>query len=239
MRIQRIIIITIILFINFVWVRFSFAAPINNKFGIHLAVPTDEDLEAAGQLANSSGGDWGYVTLVIQENDRNTEKWQGIFDRLRRLHLIPIIRLATGPQGDMWRKPEKVDAESWASFLDGLNWVVKNRYIILFNEPNHAKEWGGAVSPVDYAQTAGLFAKTLKKQNADFFVMLAGFDAAAPSWLPYFEDESIFLKEMIEREPSIFDAIGGWVSHSYPNPGFSGTPYETGRNSIRSYEWEL
>ena len=82
----------------------------NNKFGIHLAVPTDEDLEAAGQLANSSGGDWGYVTLVIQENDRNTEKWQGIFDRLRRLHLIPIIRLATGPQGDMWRKPEPSEA---------------------------------------------------------------------------------------------------------------------------------
>jgi hypothetical protein len=43
----------------------------NNKFGIHLAVPSREDEQSAAKLVNSHGGSWGYVTLVIQDNDRN------------------------------------------------------------------------------------------------------------------------------------------------------------------------
>ena len=33
--------------------------------------------------------------------------------------------------------------------------------------------------------------------------------------------------------------IDGWASHSYPNPGFSGSPYAVGRGTVRTYEWEL
>ena len=47
----------------------------NNKFGIHLAVPNKEDIKKTAELVNSSGGQWGYVTVVIQENDRNFAKW--------------------------------------------------------------------------------------------------------------------------------------------------------------------
>jgi len=216
-----------------------FANEANNKFGIHLAQPHLEDLKKVAELVNSNGGDWGYVTLVIQENDRNSQKWQEIFDLLRKYHLIPIIRLATTPLGDNWKQPNPSDAYSWASFLDSLNWVVKNRYVVLFNEPNHATEWGGAVDPKNYADVAFAFAKTLKERNSNFFVMLAGFDASAPHLPPKFYDEKLFLKDLIDHQPEIFKFIDGWASHSYPNPAFSGSPYDFGRGTVRTYQWEL
>jgi len=211
----------------------------NNKFGIHLAQPHLEDLKKAAELVNSSGGDWGYVTLVIQENDRNKQKWQEIFNLLRKYHLIPIVRLATIPEGPNWKLPNDSDADSWVDFLDSLNWVVKNRYIVLFNEPNHGNEWGGQVDPKDYAKVAFSFAKALKEKNPNFFVMLAGFDASAPHLPPKYYDEELFLKDLINSQPEIFKFIDGWSSHSYPNPAFSGSPYDFGRGTIRTYQWEL
>ncbi|MGB9707490.1 MAG: hypothetical protein ACPL1D_01925, partial [Microgenomates group bacterium] len=257
--------------------------PQNNIFGIHLAQPHLEGLKKVKELVNSSGGDWGYVTLVIQENDRNLQKWQEIFDLLRQYHLIPIIRLATKFEGENWRRPTLSDISSWVEFLDSLNWVVKNRYIVLFNEPNHASEWGGVVDPQDYGKVAFAFASALKKKNQDFFVMLAGFDASSPHQPPKYWDEEKYLKNLFninlletelafpqalresvaprsssESEVSLrrslaqtssFCAnfiecfnnglISGWVSHSYPNPDFSGSPYDWGRGTIHTYLWEL
>lgn len=216
-----------------------FADSSNNIYGIHLAQPQLEDIRSAADLVNSNGGKWGYVTLVIQENDRDKNKWQGIFDLLRELHLIPIIRLATQPVGENWRRPEVEDAQSWADFLNSLNWVVKNRYLVLFNEPNHGSEWGGEVDEKSYAQVAFSFAKTLKEKNPDFFLMLAGFDASTPSWRPGMEDEEVFLSKVLSENPKIFEYIDGWSSHSYPNPGFSGSPWDFGRGTVRTYQWEL
>ncbi len=245
----RLILLVIILFLPFS----IFAANSNNKFGIHLAQPHIEDFPKVKELVNSNGGDWGYITLIIQENDRNKEKWQEIFNRLRQYYLVPIIRLATSAEGENWRRPEVKDAQGWADFLDSLNWVVKNRYIILFNEPNHGSEWGGEVDEKSYAEVSLEFAKKLKEKNKDFFIMLAGFDASAPSWQPGMEDEKTFLEKMfsVGNDPRVVQSTGehmgsslqeyidGWASHSYPNPGFSGSPYESGRGTIRTYEWEL
>lgn len=217
--------------------------PPNNKFGIHLAVATEEDLQEAAQLLNSGGGDWGYVTLVIEEKDRQREKWQRVFDQMRALHLIPIVRLATSMEGGSWRRPKVEDAQNWADFLDSLNWVIKNRYLVLFNEPNRADEWGGGVDPEDYGKVAFEFAKALKEKNPDFFIMMAGFDAAAPGKPPNYEDEEVFLRKMIaglaKEKKEIFAYLDGWASHSYPNHGFVGSPYGVGRNSVRTYLWEL
>jgi len=231
--------ILIVFFVSFLISKNVIANEPNNKFGIHLAQPHLEDLKKVSELVNSSGGDWGYVTLVIQENDRDKQKWQEIFDLLRKYHLIPIIRIATVPIGENWKRPNPSDAYSWAEFLDSLNWVVKNRYIVLFNEPNHANEWGGAVDPKDYAKVAFYFAKSLKERNSNFFVMLAGFDASAPHLPPKYYDEELFLKDLINSQPEIFKFIDGWASHSYPNPSFSGSPYDFGRGTIRTYQWEL
>jgi hypothetical protein len=215
------------------------AEPLNNKYGIHLAQPYPDAIKEAASLVNSNGGKWGYVTVVIQENDRDKDKWQGIFDQMRELNLIPIVRLATSAQGENWRRPEIQDIKDWVNFLDSLNWVVKNRYVVLFNEPNHGNEWGGEVDPKSYANVIFEFAKALKEKNPDFFVMISGFDASAPSSMPGMEDEEIFLREIYNLQFSIFNYVDGWASHSYPNPNFAGSPYATGRGTVKTYEWEL
>lgn len=234
----------------FVWIGFlvtaSFAAenaptptPPNNKFGIHLAVPSREDEQSAAKLINSNGGSWGYVTLVIQDNDRDVGKWQETFDNLRRLRLIPIIRIATHPDGAAWKVPQKTDADEWVHFLQSLRWVVKERYVILFNEPNHGAEWGGKTDPQAYAEVSNAFAQALHKASDEYVVMLAGLDAAAPQQPPQYMDEAEYLRQVFEKEPKLLEQIGALSSHSYPNPGFSASPANTGRTSIRGYEWEL
>jgi hypothetical protein len=213
----------------------------NNKFGIHLADPNEGDLKKASELINSTGGKWGYVTIVIEEKDRDKGKWQDVFNKMRDLHLIPIVRVATKPEGGHWRRPTAEDAEAWAEFLNSLNWVVKERYIILFNEPNHANEWGGAVDPVSFAQVNKIFAEKFKAKSSDFFIMMGGLDAAAPSNRPFYEDSGIYLQAVINTmTPTEFNRLfDGLSSHSYPNPGFVGSPYDTSKRSIRGYQFEL
>lgn len=211
----------------------------NNIFGIHVATPSREELSEAAGLVNSSGGQWGYVTVVIQENDRDVHKWQEAFDQMRELHLIPIVRLATSPIGDYWRRPEKGDVDGWVSFLNSLNWVVKDRYVVLFNEPNHGQEWGGGVDIHSYADVSEEFVQKLHEVNNGYFVMLAGFDAAAPASNPMYEDEFVYLQEIMDYKPELLKDVDGWSSHSYPNPGFMGSPYDSGRNTVTTYSFEL
>ncbi len=207
----------------------------NNKFGM-LVVDTN-DIAELPALLNSNGGDWGYVTLVIPDSDRDRDKWQRIFDQLRRLHLIPIVRLGTHIQGSNWAKPNKDDIRDWTQFLSGLNWPTENRYVIIFNEPNHAKEWGGTIDPEGYANILMTLAKELKNASEDFFVLPAGLDASAAS-----DGQSLdageFFTRMKQGEPTVFEFIDGWTSHSYPNPGFSGSPAAWGRGTLRTYQWE-
>lgn len=212
----------------------------NNKFGISLLQPTSEDIRDAAHLVNGSSGDWGYVTLVIQENDRDIRKWQDLFEQLRSEHLIPIIRLATSPQGEVWKRPEEKDIEGWVEFLNKLNWVVKKRYIVLFNEPNHASEWGGEVDPEGYAKISYQFAKAIKESNGDYILMFAGMDAAAPSYPPQYEDSGIFIRKMFAVDDIELEKyIDAWSTHSYPNPAFSGSVWDTGKKTVRGYEYEL
>ncbi len=222
----------------------SVGAQENNKFGMHLAVPDENELRQVAELVNSSGGDWGYVTVVIQENDLNKQKWQDVFNRMRELHLIPIVRVATQPQtGGFWRCPEEPDIDKWVDFLDSLNWVIKNRYVVLFNEPNHGAEWGGGVDPEGFAKIVNQFSRKLKERNENFYVMMAGLDSAAPNQPPAYMDEYEYLRRMhfsVEGGlPELFKSLDGWASHSYPNHGYVGSPYDTGRNSILNYRWEL
>lgn len=210
----------------------------NNKFGVHIISPTWEEASQAARLINSNGGDWGYVTLVITQGERNTNKWQDFFNQLRRLHLIPIVRIATKPQGNFWEKPREEDSQKWADFLDSLNWPTKNRYVVVYNEPNHAKEWGNELNPAAYAKVLEKTITALKEKSADFFILNAGFDASAPQKIPDSYDEKQFLTEMNASVPGIFEKLDGWVSHSYPNPGFSGSPRESGRGTVRTYLWE-
>lgn len=207
----------------------------NNIYGIHIVDPND--INQVSSLVNSSNGDWGYVTLVIQEDDRNKEKWQRVFDAMRREHLIPIVRLATAIEADAWKKPRAESIADWISFFNALNWPIENRYVVLFNEPNHANEWGGTIDPSGYAALAAEFTRAFHAASEDYFVLPAGLDVSAASDGRSL-DASLYLKDMYTAAPELFDLLDGWTSHSYPNPAFSGSAFATGRGTVRSYAWE-
>ena len=220
---------------------FAVANPLsvpNNKFGIHIISASPDEASPAASLVNTNG-DWGYVTLVIESKDRDKNKWQNFFDDLRRRHLIPIVRLATGVKESYWKRPYEGEEVAWADFLDSLNWPTKNRYIVVYNEPNHGREWGGFVDARSYAEVLDKTISALKGRNDDFFVLNAGLDASAPEQLPNYGDELTFLREMESAVPGIFEKLDGWVSHSYPNPGFVGRPNEVGRGTVGTWFWEL
>lgn len=213
-----------------------FSVP-NNKFGIHIISPTQEESSPAAEMVNHLG-DWGYVTLVIEQGDKDRGKWQSFFNDLRRKHLIPLVRLATKPEGDAWKKPEEEQEQAWVEFLNSLVWPTKNRYVIIYNEPNHGREWGGKADPEEYARILDKTITALKNRNQDFFILNAGLDASAPQEPPLYMDALGFMQRMDRAVPGIFNKLDGWVSHSYPNPGFSGSPKAKGRGTIRNYLWE-
>lgn len=211
----------------------------NNKFGIHILFP--DEIGAAADLVNSNGGDWGYVIIPIQSGDRDLQKWQQFMIKAKSLHVIPIIRLAT--EGDyfntqVWRKPNEADIIDFANFLNSLNWPIKNRYIVVFNEVNRSDEWGGSVNAEEYARLLSYTVSVFKSKSPDFFVISAGLDNAAPDKLPEYENEYSYLEDMNNAVPGIFNQIDGLSSHSYPNPGFSQPPTLTSKMGITSFIYE-
>lgn len=208
----------------------------NNKFGIHII--DGSEIETASDLVNSNGGEWGYITFVIRQDERDHNKWQKIFDECRRKKIIPIVRIATKIDGDKWATPNLGEIDGWVNFLNSLNWVIQNRYVVIGNEPNHAKEWGGQIDPKGYVSYLREFSTKLKKISSDFFILNAGFDASAADTK---ETQSFikYISSMVNEDPHIFSYIDGWVSHSYPNPSFSAPANLTGRGSIKSFDWEI
>lgn len=210
----------------------------NNKFGIHILF--DFELHKASQLVNSTGGEWGYVLIPIQAGDKDLTKWQTFMDECKKLKVIPIIRLAT--EGDyfntkVWRKPKEEDILDFANFLNSLDWPVKNRYIIVFNEVNRADEWGGELNPKEYAELLSYAFSVFKSKSDEFFIISAGLDNAAPSNNLYM-NEYAYMREMQRALPGIFNQIDGLSSHSYPNPAFSQPPSTTTPQSAISFRYE-
>lgn len=208
----------------------------NNRFGIHILFPSE--IEQAAKLVNSSGGDWGYVTIPIQSTDRNLEKWQKFMDDSRRLHIIPIIRIATYPDGTLWTRPTIFDHLDFANFLNSLSWPTKNRYIIVYNEPNSSLEWGGAVDAASYAQELSYTIDAFKRVSDDFFIISAGLDSHAPNSGNLYKNSYRFLSEMDQAVPGIFHRIDGFASHSYPGRDFSQNPTSEQRGGTLAYREE-
>lgn len=236
-------------FLELILTMFTFTKPVlaienpllvpNNKFGIHTLFV--DELKEAAKLVNSGGGDWGYVTIPVQAGDKDLIKWQKFMDEAKTLHLIPIIRLAS--EGDyfntkVWRKPTDADVLDFANFLNSLDWPVKNRYIIVFNEPNRGDEWGGSPSSSEYAKILSYAVSVFKSKSQDFFVLSAGFDNAAANIPEISINEFDFIREMNIAVPGIFYQVDGLTSHSYPNPRFSQPPSKQDNISIASFRYE-
>lgn len=212
----------------------------NNFFGIHILFP--DEISDGAKLVNSSGGDWGYVTIPIQATDRNLEKWQAFMDMASELHVIPVLRIATNlePLGKIsWRKPNDYDLVDFANFLNSLSWPTKNRYIILFNEVNRFDEWGGEYpSPILYSQIVDSSNQIFKQRSSDFFIIMGAFDNASVTNKTQYMNEFEFLAQMVSYDPQIFNKIDGFASHSYPNPGFSDKPNTNKRIGVSTYKFE-
>lgn len=225
---------------------FSFVKPVkavvdplaydNNKVGVHI-LHTDE-VEQATKLVNANDGKWGYVTVPIETTDRNREKWNKFMEKAEEKKVIPIIRIATLVRDAHWEEPESIDLIAFANFLNDLDWPTKNRYVIVFNEVNRNDEFGGLVNPSRYADILVNTSRIFKDRDEDFFILPAGLDLASVNANGAIEWRN-FWRQAYNHNPKIFEAIDGWTSHSYPNPGFAGDPRDTGAMSISGFKYEL
>ncbi|HCQ31064.1 TPA: hypothetical protein DIU27_01605 [Candidatus Collierbacteria bacterium] len=209
----------------------------NNKMGIHILFPSE--LHTAAQMINGADkGSWGYVTIPIQSTDRNRKKWQDFLNQCLLERVIPLIRVATVPVGSNWEEPSNLDLIDFANFLNDLNWPVQNRYVIIFNEVNRPDEYGGVVSPENYADILSNAVDIFKDRSSDFFILPAGLDNAAITRSGAIQ-WSTYLRRMHNKQPDIFNKIDGWTSHAYPNPDFSVRPDLSGSNKIDSFRYDL
>lgn len=209
----------------------------DNIFGLHLSQTSD--IQSASKIINSQNGDWGWATIVIQSNQLDRNTWQEFFNNCRQYHIIPLVRIATIGEKDYWKTPEYSDIDKMVSFLNSLNWPTKEQHIILFNEINHASEWGGEINIKDFVDKSSYAAKKFKDTNSNFFILSSPLDLAAPENPPEFKSAENVYQEIISINSNYFDQIDGLSSHSYPNHGFVGTPKDTSQHSIRGYLWEL
>src|SRR3989344_1778938 len=211
----------------------------NNKFGMHILFQSE--IHDAAPFINSNGGEWGYVTIPIQALDKDLEKWQLFMDEARTRKVIPILRIATENfyfDTKVWKKPRSEDVIDFANFLNALDWPVKNRYVVIFNEVNRGDEWGGEVNPKEYAELLSFAVSVFKSVNQDFYIISAGLDNAAPNQPAKYMDQFTYMQQMNEAVPGIFNQVDAVSSHAYPNPGFLEPPTSVTQKSISSFTYE-
>lgn len=210
-----------------------------HKLGVHL-LETNE-LAAAKQLVTTdqSVDEWHFVTIPYTLDDvEHPQEWQQFFDTAKALRIIPIVRLATQFEDGSWQIPSRKEVTTLINSLESLAWPTDEKHIIIFNEVNHAPEWGGRLDPAEYARTLRFAADWAHSENAGFIVLPAAMDLAAPNGKTTTEAFT-YLAAMLAEEPGIFNYVDAWNSHSYPNPAFSSSPQKLGQNSLRGYQNEL
>ena len=210
----------------------------NNPVGINLVRWTElQYVRAAGQLVNSNGGDWGYVTLVLIDDDRqDPARVQRLLDECARDHLTPIIRVATrfNLERGIWSRPYWNDPYYWRDLFDSLHWPTTSRYVVIGNEPNLGREWGGTVDPAGYARYLGKWLDVYA-DDSRYHIFNGALDASNDTLMPDRMDEFEYIDAMREAEPAIFDRLQGWASNPYH---FWWGEKET-RFTYRAYEAEL
>ena len=206
----------------------------NNKFGLYVYAEVGDFFRLADELVNSNGGDWGYVLIPFNINDRDEAKWRGVFEQLGDRHLISIIQLWDVDPSDY-----EETTKTAAAFLNSFLWPVKERYVSVYNEPNSAHFWRGEIDPAGYARVLAFTIENFKEENPDFFILNGAFNASAATIQDEYMDSFEYMRLMDREVPGIFVKLDGWASHSYPQPNFSGSPYAEGRSSIKAYASEL
>ncbi|MBU0974510.1 hypothetical protein KKD03_02310 [Patescibacteria group bacterium] len=209
---------------------------------VKIGVGTEKNTELVPQ-ANFDYQNWNYVTIPLTLDDVKSNKeleWQLFFDNAKRLKLIPIVRLTTeyAPESSFWLVPNRKQIIEQINFLSKLSWPTKKKHIIVYNEVNHASEWGGRVDPEGYSNVLKFASSWAHTEETNFVVLPAAMDLVAPNGKSTLEAFN-YLNQMYDLDPEVFSYIDVWNSHSYPNPGFIGSPTSYGKTSMRGFQYEL
>jgi len=224
------------------WVAASMVSPVQAQtgqvLGIHILRP-DELEQASKLIQNNESEEWQFVTIPLSLNELDQqEQWQIFFDEAKVKRIKPIVRLVTRFEDGAWKIPTRKDITDLVLFLETLDWPTEDKHIIVFNEVNHAAEWGGEINPEEYAEVLLFTSNWIRSTQPGFIVLPAAMDLAAPNGKVTMEAFT-YLRRMVAVDAQIFGSIDAWNSHSYPNPGFSSAPTGTAQNSLRGFEHEL
>lgn len=185
--------------------------------------------------------EWRYVTIPLTLADLDKkDDWQSFFDQAYSEKVIPIVRLSTvyDTQVDAWKIPSRSDIVSLANFLSQLDWHQDEKFVIVFNEVNHAKEWGGRLDPSSYANALEFTSNWFHSEGKNYKILPAAMDLAANNSSETMEAFR-YLDGLNKADPEIFAFVDYWNSHSYPNPDFESSPTRTSQNSLRGFLHEL
>lgn len=210
-----------------------------SKMGIHILHP--EEITDAKQLVRMHEEDrnWHYVTVPYTIEDiEKTSQWQKFFNEAKKNRIIPLVRLASSMDGQGWTIPNRKNTVDQISALSQFEWPTQQKHIIIYNEVNHAKEWGGVIDPIDYARVFRFASSWAHAVDSSFVVMPAAMDLAAPNGSETMEAFN-YLTKMYDFDPEIFAYADAWNSHSYPNPGFAASPQRKAKNGMNGFEYEL
>lgn len=209
-----------------------------SKVGVHILNPSEID-SAKDLVGVENEDEWQYVTIPFTLADvQKPDQWQTFFNEAKKQKIIPLVRLSTRFEDDSWQVPTRKEVVMMMTMLGALHWPTPERHIIVFNEVNHAKEWGGTIDPEQYADVFSFTSSWAKSENKQFVVLPAAMDLAAPNGSET-REAFAYLEQMKAADPDIFTYADAWNSHSYPNPGFSSSPEKSGKNSLRGFEYEL
>ncbi|MCD8484548.1 hypothetical protein LRY60_02975 [Candidatus Woesebacteria bacterium] len=220
----------------------SASAAAATDYGMHVLRPEEIETIAAQttELRQESSAPL-YVTLPFSLDDtKDLDRWRTAFRVAKENNIVPLVRLVTrfDTEANAWAVPSQYEIVQLTSALNQLEWPQTERHVILFNEPNHAAEWGGTTDPESYASISYFAAQWLNTESENYVVLPAAADLAAPNG-PVTMEAFTFWKRALAAEPDLLYQLDAWNSHSYPNPGFVAAPTRTGQNSLRGFEHEL
>jgi len=197
---------------------------------------------ATSDVVNANGGDWGYITVVWTMQDREDQmadyNLQMFLDRCFEHHVQPIVRVATrfeakreptvpgqpavkpNPQGaeGTWMRPDWDEPLKWRELFERGRWPTRHAWIVVGNEPNLGREWGGEVDAAGYARYLARFLDVFADAPR-FDVVSGALDISNTTALPVMQDALEFLDAMGAAVPGIFERLPAWASNPYSVPG--------------------
>jgi hypothetical protein len=231
----------------------------NNIVGLNVArLHQPNYIWATSDVVNANGGDWGYLTVVwtIQDREDRMAEYnlQLFLDRCYEFHVQPIVRVATkfeakreptvpgqpavkpnqqGAEGS-WTRPDWDEPLKWREFFERGKWPTRHAWIVIGNEPNLGREWGGAVDAAGYARyldhVLDVFADAPR-----FDIVSGALDISNTTAMPVMQDALEFLDEMGATVPGLFARLPAWASNPYHVPNLGpGVRY-----THKAYEAEL